>query len=330
MRRAVLAIGLVTSIATGAPGPGPDGVGTTEGQLFVQNSSDEDQVVTIRTLSETVIIDCEVVNQDPGSLITDDVFGWSQAWRLNPGEAVGISSWSGQPCQFALVESDNWVGGPRLVAFDDSFEWTVVSWDDTPRELTLYMTNRGLRDDGELVIPRDLVPDDVDLECDPPPGYERLYWTELTSTANGPADIDVGIDGCVAIEMSDLDDTFYVCLDTELFPFVQGESLTLRPGPASLDIEGELYHLTLDVSGELPLPVDASDLVADCPWVTDACGEVTRTQDFSTPLAGELTDGVQYELDIVHYESRALAVPDCSGLAHLEPSLEWALLTWSE
>jgi hypothetical protein len=325
--KGALLIGVVTSVATTqARQPW---AGST-GNIFVQNSSDEPHVVTIRGLNEAVMMDCGVIAEDPGGLLSDDAFGWSSSFNLEPGEGIGISVWT--DCGAALVETDAWVGGPRL-AFFDPVELPVEQqeWGSEDPERTLFLTNRGLRDDGGLVVARDLVPDEVDPSCDPGDDGERLYWSEVPFNTTAVIEgLDLAPDGCFELDFDLYNDTFYLCMPPELFFWEEGDSVAIDGAELALTLHSPEARLQLSRTGHLPSSVsDEGDVLADCPYTLDGCGNVSAAMTLDTPSEGITDAGDNYLLAVVHYENRALVVPECGSSSSLGTDLEWAMLTWS-
>ena len=203
-------------------------------------------------------------------------------------------------------------------------------WGSEDPQRTLMLTNRGLRDDGGLVVPRDLVPDEVDPSCDPGDDGERLYWSEVPFQTTAVIDaMDLAPDGCFALDFDVYSDTFYVCMPPELFVWNEGDSIAIGESDGTLTLHSPDARLELSRAGELPSVSDDRDALAECPYTVDGCGNVSAAMTLDTPDEGITDAGDNYLLSVVHYETRALVVPECGSSSSLGTDLEWAMLTWS-
>ena len=324
LARSALCLAALACLATSRPP-----MEASSGQVFLHNASDQELVVQVRELSSEVLVDCEVIGADPGGLLSDAVFGRTITYNIGPGEGIGLGN-GGAACGAVLLDGAT---GPALVWTGDA-PWSSHTWGEEPSDLTLVLTGDGVRDPGDLIVPRDFVPDQVDPSCEPGEDRERLYWSEdIPTGARLIEEADLAPDGCFALALEGVSDTFYLCAPPELFPWAEGDLLgfsEIREAAATgLLVTGLGYELTL-MTGDL-LPLDG-ELEADCPYVQDpSCGTVSAARSLTTPLTGELPNGASYELVVVHNESRALVVPECSaGPQALGTDIEWALLTWSD
>ena len=325
LARSALCLAALACLATS-----PASMEASSGQAFVHNASDQELVVQVRELSSEVLVDCEIIGADPGGLLSDAVFGWTITYNIGPGEGIGLGS-GGAACGAVLLDGAT---GPALVWTGDT-PWSSHTWGEEPADLTLILTGEGVRDPGDLIVPRDFVPDEVDPSCEPGEDRERLYWSEDIPTGERLLEeVDLAPDGCFALGLEGVSDSFYLCAPPELFPWAAGDPIELidfSPGASSIGllVEGQGYELTLMTGDVLPLD---GELQAGCPFVQDpSCGTVSAARALTTPSTGELPNGASYELVVVHNESRALVVPECSaGPQALGTDIEWALLTWSD
>lgn len=229
--------------------------------VFLSNQTEEDQVVRIRALRTDVLIDCDEVAQDPGSLLRSSLFAPADAWTLprfanlrvlehGPGQA---------PCYAAWVEADTL--SPTLLWWRDGDPGLATvpgeGITELPGQVILGYGSTGLALEG----PTDLVwasqPAEPPAEgvCASQPDAERIGWSTPVPWGTAIIEaVDEGVDGCLSIDLqrsSETTETWYLCVPATSFPFVAGDFVELRLGGD----ETRLEVLSLDESGvQRPLP----------------------------------------------------------------------------
>ncbi|HGG56500.1 MAG TPA: hypothetical protein ENK31_01755 [Nannocystis exedens] len=170
----------------------------------------------------------------------------------------------------------------------------------------------------------------------------RLAWTRFAGGDHRIAAIDVGPDGCLAIDFSDdIPDgvtDWYVCTPPELFPFavddwIRGDELDATivvrrvVGPSQEPLT-ELAELFLSSGTSLPPLIDTTISVRpdfNCNLAPDACGTVSRSASLNAqrgelPVA-TIAVGETAHLDLedstlaihlVHAQERILVNTGCS------------------
>ncbi len=345
------AAGLCFSVATSQADPWDgdnDGwwANSVLADTYVQNISDVSTVVRIRQIREDVEMDCFELAANPGT-ISEEVFAPAQAYTLDPGNLAALRDTNlSADCYAVLVEGDTF---PQTLVFwqdgDIPVDWIegeeaqagglILDWDGDRHTIEARKTPELVH---ELADP-DEPPAGA---CMPQDDGARLAWTRLTNGDHRIAAIDVGPDGCLAIDFSDdapdaITD-WYVCAPPELFPFVVGDwirgdelldTLAVRRvmGPSQEPLT-ELAELYLSSGTSLPPLIDTTISVRsdfNCNLAPDACGSVSRSASLNAQR-GELPvatiavgETVHLDLDsstlaihLVHAQERILVNTVCS------------------
>ncbi len=202
---------------------------------YLHNATDVDQVVRIRGLKPSVEIDCEVIDDDPGTLLTSPLFDLAETWTLPAGTNQPVGGYTEtRNCRAALVEVDGLP--PRLLY------WTLGA----PAPHVVSGTGSNPSDEGELaIIPQpegglgwsgaasisyDLTT--AEGACEPQLDGERLAWSEpapwgeWTVTA-----VEPGYDGCFELELfSEMwgDESWFVCVPEATMVIEAGDDVVIE------------------------------------------------------------------------------------------------------
>ena len=106
--------------------------------LSILNFSNELHVVRIRTLSNTISIDCETIGDDPTAYLKDVYFGPATRWLIQSGQEIPVAQdqfGESRECDAARIESDTL---PDIMVFwSQSQGLKQFEMDaDIPKELT--------------------------------------------------------------------------------------------------------------------------------------------------------------------------------------------------
>lgn len=225
-----------------------------QADVYLHNSSASDIIIRTRELLPEVQLDCIAIEENPGLLLSEPVFGAGLTYTMPPRTNAAVrdlNNPTNRECYAVRVEGDRLVD-PFIVfwrAGDIPVEWVVGDVDD-PSEHRPGGVILGADPDGnlsvtssfrEIVHAVDLLPP-VDA-YHPGPDVERVAWSDppATGVAMQLTTLDLGPDGCLGLEFDDAvaAPRWYLCLPPDSFPFAQGEWLTVDTREA-----GEVLELT--------------------------------------------------------------------------------------
>ena len=250
----VAGVGVLLCAATSPPPseftPQPQDLFT---DVWLHNATESSLVVRIRALKGSVDADCDLLEVDPGRLLSDPLFGASVAWTLLPGENLSVrrgieaQEFDAPPiereCLVALVDIDGvapsvffWREGDLEQQTVPSEEWQgdisggvmIETGDDEQVRLT--------HDDAGIVhrVVTELPP--TAGACAPQQEGGRVAWSDVPVGLHRLAGVDEGIDGCLRLDLADpasspeneSTEQWYLCVPTELFPFAAGDEISVE------------------------------------------------------------------------------------------------------
>ena len=218
--------------------------GTEEGEIFyediqadvyVHNGATEDIIVRTRDLLPEVQIDCIAVQDDPGLLLADSLFGAGRTWTMpaNTNAAVRDLDLPVRECYAVRVEGDRLVEPYVLFWRASAVPLDLVPGSTIDGPYAAGAVLLGADEDGQVSVirsERELV---YTTELFPPadayyPGddVERVAWSDppLAGGAMQITGLEVGPDGCISIELdAGAEPRWYLCLPPDSFPFVQDQ-----------------------------------------------------------------------------------------------------------
>lgn len=320
------------------------------GDVYLHNAgADRDVVVRVRDLRDDVEIDCFNVQDEPGVLFSEALFGEGRTWSIPPGANVparGDVDLTVRDCYAVLLTSD-------------TIEPTVLFWDtnDVPVDWIPGQHAEGegrLRGAIELTADEDGRASIVDSESDfvypqrPPsndaylPGSDavRVAWSNPPTGVHRIDGLEIGSDGCAAFDLDDgLVPRFYFCTPLTELPFEVGQYL-------SVEDQGDILILSRSPDPQDPAPIGDTRVAASrgntLPVVSGAvlvakpvfdgsgigpdpvCGTVAQPQEFRLDFGGEFARfraGESVELDDgdhhltihgVHAERRVILARECA------------------
>lgn len=329
---AAVCVGTTLCVATSSnnPGPGEEEIGdvgdeadwgdegTTDveyaeiqADVYLSNNTPQDVVVRTRDLLADVQIDCVAVEEDPGLLLAEPLFGAGRTWTMPPGTNAAVRDIDGTPareCYAVRVEGDALVEPFVLFwrASDIPVE-TVVGDIDDPSEHRPGAVILAADADGRLSVGESLREVVFAIDLLPPadafypgPDGERIAWSDPPTSAK-PLQIttlDAGPDGCLGLDFDGGADfpRWYLCLPEGAFPFAQDQWVvveTFASGnvvqvTAAADPEGDpVPDVAMVASRGKILPKLADTVLADKPVFTrplapdPLCGTVARPSQIS-------------------------------------------------
>lgn len=255
--------------------------------VYVHNAGDDDIVVRMRPLSSDTDMDCDVIEMDPGRLLSEPLFGNSQSFRLEPDQNFGLRTNSEFGWENEFDDSDREpVDGCYAYLLDvDGMPPTIVMWRDGS------IPEREVSGDGEpdseLRGAIDIVPSEnpdnfgeyIDLgnagivfpvpetappatgSCAPQGDGTRLDWSEPTAVGTWQvAALDRGPDGCFAFDLGypsvdqepEIERRWYLCAPLQDMSLLEGRVLDIGVLNASGAGEGGISIVTADDDPSLP------------------------------------------------------------------------------
>ncbi len=257
---AAIVAGSALSVATSQPEPSTDegegdfgevadefGEFGDEGQVFyedieadvyVHNGSEADIIVRTRDLLPEVQIDCLAVEEDPGLLLADSLFGAGRTWTMpaNTNAAVRDLTLPARQCYAVRVEGDLLEEPLILFWKANQVPLTLVPGAITDGPHFAGAVLLGADADGRLSVTRSERPIVFPIELFPPadayyPGadVDRVAWSDpplgglLQITG-----LEVGPDGCIGLEFdAGAEPRWYLCVPPNSFPFAVDEWVTV-------------------------------------------------------------------------------------------------------
>lgn len=236
LQGAALTAGALACMGTSPPCDGNCGGATPldpmeEASLTLGNHTAQQRLVRVRPLKDSVLVDCDVLMDDPTSATHRDMFAPAEAWLLEPGRALPLRA-RRAGCQAFLVDAQ---GLPMtLIAwFDMDFPAQVLPTDVNSPEVNtqnmIMMRGQGselLLDEHTAVFdaPRQEVVE-PEPACAVPDETVGLAWSDLPTGTRTLLGITSSPDGCHDVELEGA--SFYVCLPLETLPFEIGEQIDL-------------------------------------------------------------------------------------------------------
>lgn len=269
-----------------------------EADVYLSNNSEQEILVRTRDLLHDVQIDCIAVEEDPGLLLTESLFGPGRTWTMPPSTNAAArdldATWS-RECHAVRVEGDAlsepfvlfWRADQILVStivgdIDDPSQHTdgaVILAPDPDGRLSVHESRR------EIVFPVDLIPP-ADAAF-PGPDVERLAWS-APPIGNGLqiTALDQGPDGCLGVEFDAGKDfsRWYFCLPVDSFPFAVDQFVNVESF-----VGGDVVTVSrvADPQADPQEPVPAVELVASrgraLPKLADTV--LAAKTDFNVSLA---------------------------------------------
>jgi len=202
--------------------------------VYVHNGTADELIVLIRPLKLDVDLDCDVIAEDPGVLLTSPLFDLAETWTVPANANVAVGGYTEhRDCRAALVEVD---GLPPRILF-----WALGA----PGLRTVPGQGSQVDDAGELaIIPQpegalgwtgaDAISyaiETAEPTCEGQLDGDRLAWGEPVPTGHWTlVDIVAGFDGCLELTLSNgggEDVTWFACIPEETMTLMPGDEVEL-------------------------------------------------------------------------------------------------------
>jgi hypothetical protein len=238
-------VGLLACVATSRVEPEPFRPEIFT-DVYVHNSGDTDLVVRIRRLAPSVDIDCALVAEDPGRLLSESLFGPATTWTVPPGVNHGLygnNEWDegfesddGRECRVVLFDADDMAPAIVFWRVGDPPMHSVPGEDFDPAdrggiELVFDEDGNGRFLGGEGLVFAPVAEPPLTGTCAPQPDGERLAWSEPVPVGEWTvAAMELGFDGCWSIDLSGAgSERWYVCAPIDELPFATDDTVRIEP-----------------------------------------------------------------------------------------------------
>lgn len=336
-----------------------------EADVYLHNGTGREVRVRTRPLRADIELDCFEVQGNPGLMLSEVLFGEGVTTTLPPSTNVAVRDLGlGRACYAVRVEGDD-LRAPFVLFWNDGDvpqRWIDGDIDD-PAQHTSGAVLLGEDADLRVVVQEarsqvvfaveDVAPADAAL---PGPDAARLDWSDPPFGEHRLAGVEVGPDGCVAVETAVGAARWYLCVPEGAFPFVAEQwvriaddagavEITSIPDPQDPMAAVPLMQLTVARGWKLPdvgedvvlaSQADFEPTLAPDP----VCGTVARPSELSVRFAdsdvvrlraGESTtltgEGREVTLWLAHAEDRVVLDPACAeGPDDLGADVEVAVL----
>lgn len=315
--------------------------------VYLHNGTTHDVRVRTRSLRPDVLLDCLTVEEDPGLLLSESLFGEGQTVLLPPSTNVGARDMNeSRECYAVRVEGDMFAS--PVVLFWHGFDISTSLIDGDIDDPALHTEGAVLLGDSgaQVVVQESRSPIVFAVNEVPPPeafipgpDEDRLAWSDPPFGEHLLASVEVGPDGCVVSRVEGDDANWYLCVPEKSFPFAAGEWIRVSDNFGTLEIQRipdpqspiavPTAQLSLSRGNTLPAVTDL--VLAGKPDYSFAiapdpvCGTVARPSDItvrfeggevvhllpgeSTTLAGT---GRELTLWVAHAEDRVVLDPECA------------------
>jgi hypothetical protein len=277
-----------------------------EADVYVHNGTDEELVVRIRPLTFEIAVDCEIIANDPGRLLSEVLFDTAQSWTVPADANVAVfPAWDGAPCHAAIIEADGW---PTRLAFwhDAALTRGFVSGTGIDPDADGWIDlSRDGDDEGVIEAGLDILfrledaHAPVEGVCAVQEDGDRNAWSDdVPYGAWSLTAIEPGLDGCTGFGLAQPGDEleskrWFLCTPELELPFAVGDAIEIDPLP-EYELQGmriravQIDTLTpVEPAREVVVsrgaaPTRIADLEAtfsaksDCQFTVDECGTVAR------------------------------------------------------
>lgn len=334
-----------------------------DADVYLNNAGTQDIRIRTRPLRPEALIDCSAVDEDPGLLLSESLFGEGQTVLLPPTTNTAVRDTSQtRECYAVRVEGDT-LDAP-FVLFWRASQISVTRIDGDIDDDTMHTTGAVLLAadaDGRVSVQESRLPIVYPADELPPadayvPGdnASRLVWSDPPHGDHRLSGVELGPDGCLAVTVDDLPARWYLCAPEGAFPFAVEQWVHFEQHTDALEIHRienpdepaavPTVQLTLSRGAALP-SVAGILLAADTDFTAPiapepVCGTVARPATITArPEGGEVVHveaGASATLDhpghtttlwVAHAEDRLVLDPTCAeGPDALGSDLEVALL----
>lgn len=348
---------VATSDDTGEPWMDDTGVTGEDGgdtdyedltaDVYLHNAGNADIRVRTRPLRPEVQLDCSGVDEAPGVLLAESLFGEGQTVLLPPSTNTAVRDMADvRDCYAVRVEGDTFAAPFVLFWRASQIPATTIDGDiDDPLQHTQGAVLLATDADDRVFVEASRRPIVFPIEAPPADAFvpgddgSRLTWSDPPLGDHRLAGVELGPDGCLAVTVDDAPTRWYLCAPEGAFPFVAEQWVHIEKQADALEIRGIVgpqdpvpapaVQLTLARGAALPT-ISGLSLAADTDFSAalapePVCGTVSRPAtitarpeggevahiDAGASMAIEVPDGT-LTLWVAHAEQRVVLDPTCA------------------
>lgn len=315
--------------------------------VYLHNASGEDMRVRTRPLRPEVMLDCGGVDGAPGLLLAESLFGEGQTVVLPPSTNTAVRDMAEtRDCYAVRVEGDTFT--EPFVLFWRASQIPALTIDgdiDDEAAHTRGAVLLAADGDDRVFVQESRSPIVFTIEAAPADAFvpgddgSRLTWSDPPLGDHRLSSVELGPDGCLAVEVDDEPTRWYLCAPEGAFPFAVEQWVHFERQADALEIRGiadpqdptpvPAVQLTLSRGAALPtiaglsLAADADFTAAIAP--EPVCGTVSRPATLTArPEGGEVAHvdagestaiavpGATLTLWVTHAEQRVVLDPTCA------------------
>ncbi len=297
-RRVSVPVAAVACMATSAPQEPneewPENFPNQPGAVSISNDTDDARLIRVRTLKETVQIDCEAVLNEPSQALSRDLFGAADTWLLEARRALPLQGLGGD-CSVYLIETEEM---PATLLVWDRFEFpdgSVPTSSDVQDARMARLTYLG---DTWINLVHETAaylrtPTPAPEACQIASATTGVDWSAALSGPREIAEIATSPNGCHEVTFTSGPD-LVLCIPADL-PFASGESIQVATATAfdgertsdSISLTSDAVALNVMRGSVLPEGTVGMQALESCPMQHDECGNSAQAARIEIGDSGE-------------------------------------------
>lgn len=264
------------------------------GAISISNDTDEARLIRVRTLRETVQIDCEAVLDEPSQALSRELFGAADTWLLEARRALPLQGLGGD-CSVYLIETEEM---PATLLVWDRLEFpdgSVPTSSDVQDRRIARLARLG---DTWLNLIHETAaylqtPTPAAEACQIAPATTGVDWSAALSGPREIAEIATSPNGCHEVTFTSGPD-LVLCIPADL-PFASGDSIQVGTATAfegdrtsdSISLTSDTVALNVMRGSVLPEGTVSMQALESCPMQHDECGNSAQAARIEIGNSGE-------------------------------------------
>ncbi len=297
-RRVSVPVAAIACMATSTREPigqGPQNFPNEPGAVAIGNDTDEARLIRVRSLNETVEIDCGAVLANPSHALSRELFGAAETWLLEARRALPLPSADGD-CSVYLIETEEMPA--TLLA------WDAQDFSEGSLPTTTQVTDRRIAriiwaGDTWLNLDHEAAaylrtPEYATGACEIAPTTTGVDWSGAPSGVREISEIASAPNGCHEVRFTQGPD-LVLCIPGD-FPYAVGESISVltstiydgRNTADSIALASDTTALEVVRGSVLPAGTSGAVALESCPLQHDECGNSVRAARIGIGESGEV------------------------------------------